>query len=85
MEATIQSIGIASNVVVNIDTMKANIQRGLQQIRRRLFHFSLTSVYSQVLRMMYAAERATERHPVIADSILVLLGIALVAEIFFFC
>ena len=93
MEATIQTnnqtINIGINVSVNIDAMKASIQHLWFMVKgswlRVAGAWSLPRLYRKVLRMMYAAERATERHPVIADSILWLIGIGLVAEIFLFC
>ena len=93
MEATIQTsnqaINIGINVSVNFDALKSNIQHLWFMVKgswlRVAGAWSLPRLYRKVLRAMYAAERATERHPVIADSILVLLGIALVAEIFLFC
>jgi len=89
MEATIQSIGITSNVSFNMDVLKTNIQHLWFMIKGSWLKvagaWSLPRLYRKILRAMYAAERATERHPVIADSILLLLGIGLVAEIFLFC
>ena len=89
MEATIQSIGITSNVSFNMDVLKTNIQHLWFMIKGSWLKvagaWSLPRLYRKILRAMYAAERATERHPVIADSILLLMGIGLVAEIFLFC
>jgi len=89
MEATIQSIGITSNVSFNMDVLKANIQHLWFMVKGSCLRvagaWSLPRLYRKILRAMYAAERATERHPVIADSILLLMGIGLVAEIFLFC
>lgn len=88
MEATIQSSNISINVPASIDVTKANIQHLWFMIKgswlRVVGAWSLPRLYRKVLRMMYAAERATERHPAIADSILVLLGIGLVVEVVFF-
>lgn len=88
MEATIQSIGITSNVSFNMDVLKANIQHLWFIVKgswlRVAGAWSLPRLYRKILRAMYAAERATERHPVIADSILVLLGIGIMVEIFLF-
>ena len=88
MEATIQSSNIQINVSINIDAMKANIQRCLQQIVNRVdgvvANFSIKRLYRRQLRMMYAIGRATERHPAIADTVLWLTGIGLVIEIIFF-
>lgn len=89
MEATIQSIGITSNVSFNMDVLKTNIQHLWFMVKGSWLKvagaWSLPRLYRKILRAMYAAERATERHPVIADSILLLMGIGLVAEIFLFC
>ncbi len=88
MEATIQSSNITINVLANIDALKANIQHLWFMIKgcwlRVAGAWSLPHLYRKILRAMYAAERATERHPVIADSILVLLGIGIMVEIFLF-
>ena len=95
MEATIQSSNIQINVSINIDAMKANIQRCLQSIKQYVYgevtkysilnyQFSITRFYHKILRMMYAIGRATERHPAIADTVLWLTGIGLVIEIIFF-
>ena len=88
MEATIQSSNISINVPVSIDVMKSNIQHLWFMIKGSWLKvagaWSLPRLYRKILRAMYAAERATERHPVIADSILVLMGIGLVVEVVFF-
>ena len=88
MEATIQSSNLSINVPVSIDVMKSNIQHLWFMIKGSWLKvagaWSLPRLYRKILRAMYAAERATERHPVIADSILVLMGIGLVVEVVFF-
>ena len=88
MEATIQSSNISINVSVNIDAMKASIQHLWFMVKgswlRVAGAWSLPRLYRKILRMMYAAGKATERHPVIADGILWLMGIALVVEVIFF-
>ena len=92
MEATIQTnnqaINIGINVSVNIDALKSSIQHLWFMVKgswlRVAGAWSLPRLYRKVLRAMYAAERATERHPVITDSILLLMGIGLVIEVIFF-
>ena len=93
MEATIQTsnqaINIGINVSVNFDALKSNIQHLWFMVKGSWLKvagaWSLPRLYRKVLRAMYAAERATERHSAIADGVLWILGIALVAEVIFFC
>ena len=92
MEATIQTnnqtINIGINVSVNIDAMKASIQHLWFMVKgswlRVAGAWSLPRLYRKILRAMYAAGKVTERHPLIADSILLLMGIGLVIEVIFF-
>ena len=88
MEATIQSSNISINVPVSIDVMKSNIQHLWFMIKGSWLRvagvWSLPRLYRKILRAMYAAERATERHPVIADAVLYIMYIGIAVEIFLF-
>ena len=88
MEATNISIKQQSGVSINVETLQAIKQHLWFMVKgswlRVAGAWSLPRLYHKVLRAMYVAERATERHSVIADGILWLMGIGLVAEVIFF-
>ena len=89
MEATNISIKQQNSVSINIETLQTIKQHLWLRVKgswlRVAGAWSLPRIYRKILRMMYAAGKVTERHPVIADSILWLMCIGLVAEVIFFC
>ena len=96
MEATIQQNNISTNVSINIATFVASGQNALKSVKQRAlkranvgtlvsglrFKVSLKSLYRRQLRLTMAAARTIEAHPIITDTVLWVLGGAVVIEAF---
>jgi hypothetical protein len=98
MEATIQStnraINIDINISINVDSLKAIIQRGWHAIKQRVLQatnkrinvgaWSLPRLYRKELRQARAVARAINAHPTISNICLWLMGVGIMVEIFLF-
>ena len=94
MEATIQQNNISTNVEINIASLQSIISGALQSTKQRALAainqhlgigaLTLPRLYRQQLRMVNAMAKAIEKHPVITDAALWLLGIGIVVEAFLY-
>ena len=83
MEATIKQNNISANVSINIATLMASVQGVLKAIKQRaLKELSLPRLYRRQLRMINTLARGIEAHPIITDTMLWVLGGAIVIETF---
>ena len=83
MEATIKQNNISANVSINIATLMASVQGVLKAIKQRaLKELSLPRLYRRQLRMINTLARVIEAHPIITDTMLWVLGGAIVIETF---
>ena len=83
MEATIQQNNISTNVSINIASFVASVQNALKAIKQRVLkELSLPRLYRKQLRLTVAAARTIEAHPIITDTVLWVLGGAIVIEAF---
>lgn len=85
MKATLQTNNQATNIAINIETMKANIQSALQATKQRVLkELTLPRLYRKELRLARAIARAIDAHPTISNIALWLMGIGIMVEIFLF-
>ena len=81
MEVTIQQNNISTNVSISIATFVASCQNALKVSKQRaLKELSLQRLYRKQLRMINTLARGIEAHPIITDTVLWVLGVAIIAE-----
>ena len=81
MEATIQQNNISTNVSIIIASVVASGQNALKAIKQRaLKELSLPHLYRRQLLMINAMARGIEAHPIITDTVLWVLGVAIIVE-----
>jgi len=87
MEATIKTSNQATNIAINIATMKANIKSALKRanvgtlVSGLRFKVSLKSLYRRQLRLTMAAVRTIEAHPTLTNVILIAMCAMLAYEV----
>lgn len=94
MEATIKQNNISTNALINIASLQSVIICALQSVKQRVLAainqhcnigtLTLPRLYRKQLRMLQALAYGIERHPVITDAALWVLGIAIVVEAFLY-
>lgn len=94
MEATIQTSNQATNIAINIASLQSIIVGALQSTKQRALTainqrgnfgaLTLPHLYRQQLCFINALAKGIEKHPVITDTVLWVLGIGIVVEAFLF-
>ena len=87
MDATNISINRASSVSINIETLQAIKKRVLSAVAKFSifnFQFSIWRVYRKELRLVRTLSRAMDGHPTLSNIGLLLMGLALMVEIFLY-
>ena len=91
MLSTNISINQRCSVSINVAVLKATLQAIKQRVLSVVaifslftFHFSLSRLYRQELRMARAIARVIDAHPTLSNIALWLMGIGFMFEIFMF-